>query len=95
MEENTTGRYHKAIIAAITGGIVAAIGVLTGAMTAEDTFADVATVTWLYALSAFLVGSGVTGGSVAISKANTQKQDLLIAAEFVADKKPPYPDLEP
>lgn len=95
MEENATSRYHKAIIGAIAGGIVAALAVLTGAMTVEDTFGDIPTVVWLSALSAFLVGAGVTGGSVAISKANTQKQDLLMAAEFVEDKKPPYPDLEP
>lgn len=66
----TTGQYHKAIIGAVAGGIVAALAVLTGAMTVEDTFGDIPTVVWLSALSAFLVGAGVTGGSVAISKAN-------------------------
>jgi hypothetical protein len=66
----SAGNYHKAIVAGIASGLVAAIAVLTGAMTAEDTFGDVATVTWLYALSAFIVGSGITGGAVAMSRKN-------------------------
>lgn len=80
----TTDQYHKAIIAAVAGGIVAALAVLTGAMTVEDTFGDIPSVVWLSALSAFLVGSGITGGAVAVSKAN---------ADVTAT--PPYPDLEP
>jgi len=85
----TTETYHKAIIGAIAGGIVAALAVLTGAMTVEDTFGDIPTVVWLSALSAFLVGAGVTGGSVAISKANTRTEDITYFAEHVADENPP------
>ena len=69
---NVTSEYHKAIIAAVAGGLVAALAVVTGAMTSADTLGDVSTVVWLQAVSAFLVGAGVTGGSVAVSKANGQ-----------------------
>lgn len=79
------GTYHKAIVGAIAGGIVAALAVLTGAMTVEDTFGDIPTVVWLSALSAFLVGSGVTGGAVAIARANTRASDVMAVAEHMVD----------
>ena len=72
MNGDVTGKYHKAIVAAVAAGLVSAISVLTGAMTPTDTFGDIPTVTWLWALSAFIVGSGITGGAVAISKKNTE-----------------------
>ena len=75
--------YHKAVVAAVSGGLVAALAVLTGAMTVENTFADIPTVVWLSALSAFIVGSGVTGGAVAVSKANTRSKDVVAVAAAV------------
>lgn len=71
MSEDVTGKYHKAIVAGVASGIVAAISVLTGAMSPTDTFGDIPAVTWLWALAAFIVGSGVTGGAVAVSRANS------------------------
>ena len=78
--------YHKAVVGAVAGGIVAALAVITGAMSVSDTLGDVPSVIWLQALSAFIVGAGVTGGSVAVSKAN---------APVEGKPTPPYPDLEP
>lgn len=65
--------YHKAVVGAVAAGLLAAIGVVTGAMTTEDTFGDIPTVTWLVALGAFITGSGLAGGTIAVSKANTIK----------------------
>lgn len=75
--------YHKAIVGAIAGGIVAALAVITGAMTTEDTFGDIPTVTWLLALAAFITGAGLTGGSVAVSKANTRSKDIAAVGDYV------------
>ena len=73
--------YHKAVVGGIVSGIVAALGVVTGAMTTEDTFGDISTVTWLLALAAFLTGTGITGGAVAVAKANTVKGMASTVAE--------------
>lgn len=86
--EPTGGRYNKAIVAAIAGAVLGAIGVLTGAMTAQDTFGDVPTVTWLYALAAAIAGSGLTGGTVAISKANATRSTLTTVASAASEPDP-------
>ena len=67
---DVTGRYHKAIVAGVASGILAALAIITGAMGPVDTFGDIPTLTWLEALAAFIVGSGITGGAVAASRAN-------------------------
>lgn len=85
---DVTGIYHKAIVSAIAGGIVAALGIITGAMTTEDTFGDIPTVTWLLALSAFIVGAGLTGGSVAISRANATKETIKTVVDVVDSRNP-------
>jgi hypothetical protein len=87
----TTGTYHKAIIGAVAGGIVAALSTITGAMTIEQTLGDIPTVIWLSALLSFFVGSGVTGGSVAISKANTRTEDITYVAQHALDEIDPNP----
>ena len=65
--------FHKAWIGALAGGLVAGLGVIAGAMSGDQTLADVTAQTWLFAIIAFITGAGLTGGSVAVSKANTIK----------------------
>ena len=54
---------NKAIIAAVAGGIVGFLGVVAGAMTGDDTLADVTAQTWILATIAFFGGAGLTGGA--------------------------------
>lgn len=69
----------KAIVAAVAGGLVAAIAVLVGGLDASETFADVTASEWLQALSAFLIGAGLTGGATWLSPRNKYKGEHVEA----------------
>jgi hypothetical protein len=79
--------YHKAVVGAIAGGIVAALGVVAGALSGDQTFADVSTQTWLFAVIAFITGAGLTGGTVAVSKANTRSKDIAAVGGYVVEHR--------
>ena len=83
--------YHKAWVGALAGGLVAGLGVIAGALSGDQTLADVTAQTWLFAIIALITGAGLTGGSVAVSKANTIKGAVAVAAQHAESEPEPTP----